>query len=54
MNSASFNPKERIIEYMLDNNENKPLINMTITDFDETYLKVQLPEEDQYLHIVEL
>ena len=34
---APFNPKERIIEYMLDNNENKPLINMTITDFaDET------------------
>ena len=34
---APFDPKERIIEYMLDSNENKPLVNMTITDFaDET------------------
>ncbi|MAO72224.1 MAG: glutamate formimidoyltransferase [Flavobacteriales bacterium] len=30
---APFNPKERIIEYMLDTDENKPLVNMTITDF---------------------
>ena len=51
---APFNPKERIIEYMLDNNENKPLVNMTITDFaKETHLKVLLLEV-QYLHIVEL
>ena len=34
---APFDPKDRIIEYMLDSNENKPLVNMTITDFaDET------------------
>ena len=34
---APFDPKERIIEYILDSNENKPLVNMTITDFaDET------------------
>ena len=31
MNSAPFDPKERIIEYMIDSDENKPLVNMTIT-----------------------
>ncbi|MDC0204283.1 glutamate formimidoyltransferase [Flavobacteriales bacterium] len=30
---APFNPKERIIEYMLESDANKPLINMTLTDF---------------------
>jgi len=34
---APFNPEERIIEYMLDADENKPLVNMSLTDFaDET------------------
>tara|TARA_B100000683_G_scaffold118475_1_gene116499 strand:+ start:382 stop:2076 length:1695 start_codon:yes stop_codon:yes gene_type:complete len=34
---APFDPKERIIEYMIDVDENKPLVNMSITDFaDET------------------
>jgi glutamate formiminotransferase/formiminotetrahydrofolate cyclodeaminase len=28
-----FNPEERIIEYMLENNTNKSLVNMTLTDF---------------------
>lgn len=28
-----FNPKEKIIEYMLDDESNKPLINMTVKDF---------------------
>ena len=51
---APFEPKKRIIEYMIDVDENKPLVNMSITDFaDETYLKVLLLEEVQYLHIVE-
>ena len=30
---APFDPKERIIEYMLDIDENKPLVNMSLTDF---------------------
>ena len=30
---APFNPQERIIEYMLENDTNKPLVNMTLTDF---------------------
>jgi len=30
---APFNPKERIIEYMLEGDINKPLINMTLTSF---------------------
>jgi len=30
---APFNPEERIIEYMLDADANKPLVNMTLTDF---------------------
>jgi glutamate formiminotransferase / formiminotetrahydrofolate cyclodeaminase len=34
---ATFNPEERIIEYMLDADANKPLVNMSLTDFaDET------------------
>ena len=34
---APFNPEERIIEYMLESDDNKPLVNMTLTDFaDET------------------
>ena len=34
---APFNPEERIIEYMLEADANKPLVNMTLTDFaDET------------------
>ncbi len=34
---APFNAKERVIEYMLDGDANKPLINMSLTDFaDET------------------
>ena len=34
---APFNPKDRIIEYMLDADANKPLVNMSLTDFaDET------------------
>jgi len=30
---APFYPKERIIEYMLESDANKPLVNMTLTDF---------------------
>ena len=30
---APFNPKDRIIEYMLDADANKPLVNMSLTDF---------------------
>ncbi|MDC0249304.1 glutamate formimidoyltransferase [Flavobacteriales bacterium] len=30
---APFNPQERIIEYMLEGNKNKPLVNMTLTNF---------------------
>ncbi len=30
---APFNPQERIIEYMLESDANKPLVNMTLTDF---------------------
>ena len=30
---APFDPKERIIEYMLDIDENKPLVNIGLTDF---------------------
>ena len=30
---APFNPKERIIEYMLETNSNQPLINMKLADF---------------------
>ncbi|OUV75881.1 MAG: glutamate formimidoyltransferase [Flavobacteriales bacterium TMED123] len=30
---APFKPKERIIEYMLENDKQKPLVNMTLTDF---------------------
>ena len=30
---APFNPEERVIEYMLDADANKPLVNMTLTDF---------------------
>ena len=30
---APFNPEKRIIEYMLDADANKPLVNMTLTDF---------------------
>ena len=30
---APFNPQERIIEYMLENDANKPLVNMTLTAF---------------------
>ena len=30
---APFNPEERIIEYMLDADENKPLVNMSLTSF---------------------
>jgi glutamate formiminotransferase/formiminotetrahydrofolate cyclodeaminase len=30
---APFNPKERVIEYMLESNLNKPLVNMTLTNF---------------------
>ena len=30
---APFNPQERIIEYMLENDTNKPLVNMTLTEF---------------------
>ena len=34
---APFDPKERVIEYMLDDDTNKPLVNMSLTDFtDET------------------
>jgi glutamate formiminotransferase/formiminotetrahydrofolate cyclodeaminase len=34
---APFNPNERIIEYMLEADTNKPLVNMNLTDFsDET------------------
>jgi len=34
---APFNPEERIIEYMLESDANKPLVNMTLTGFaDET------------------
>ena len=34
---APFNPEERIIEYMLDTDANKPLVNMSLADFaDET------------------
>jgi glutamate formiminotransferase/formiminotetrahydrofolate cyclodeaminase len=34
---APFNPEERIIEYMLEADANKPLVNMTLTGFaDET------------------
>ena len=52
---APFEPKERIIEYMIDVDENKPLVNMSITDFnDETASESPAPlEEVQYLHIVE-
>ena len=30
---SSFNPKERIIEYMLESETKKPLVNMTLTNF---------------------
>jgi len=30
---APFNPEERIIEYMLESDANKPLVNMSLTDF---------------------
>ena len=30
---APFNPKERVIEYLLESDTNKPLVNMTLTDF---------------------
>lgn len=30
---APFNPKERVIEYLLESDAKKPLINMTLTDF---------------------
>ena len=30
---SPFNPKEKIIEYMLDSDTKKPLVNMTLTDF---------------------
>ena len=30
---APFDPKERVIEYMLDDDNNKPLVNMSLTDF---------------------
>ncbi|MEE2699774.1 MAG: glutamate formimidoyltransferase [Bacteroidota bacterium] len=30
---APFNPEERVIEYMLESDSNKPLVNMTLTDF---------------------
>ena len=30
---APFDPQERIIEYMLERDANKPLVNMTLTDF---------------------
>ena len=30
---AAFNPKERVIEYLLESDENKPLVNMTLTNF---------------------
>ena len=30
---SPFNPKERIIEYMLNSDAKKPLVNMTLTDF---------------------
>jgi len=30
---APFNPEERIIEYMLESDDNKPLVNMSLTDF---------------------
>jgi len=34
---APFDPRERVIEYMLDDDTNKPLVNMSLTDFtDET------------------
>ena len=28
---APFNPEERVIEYMLESDANKPLVNMTLT-----------------------
>ena len=30
---APFDPQERVIEYMLESNSHKPLVNMTLTDF---------------------
>ena len=30
---APFNPKERVIEYLLESDAKKPLVNMTLTDF---------------------
>ena len=30
---APFNPKERVIEYLLESDAEKPLVNMTLTDF---------------------
>jgi glutamate formiminotransferase/formiminotetrahydrofolate cyclodeaminase len=30
---SPFKPEERIIEYMLESDDNKPLVNMTLTDF---------------------
>ena len=30
---APFDPQERVIEYKLESNSNKPLVNMTLTDF---------------------